>query len=105
MYVDLAGFTTYLTDNITARTRHIPIPWEDYDFLVENLADGDYTYLEIRDGNAIEYIKVANECDTIVIDRGVEKTRAYAFRCGTGVTFQLTRRGVEDTICQMENCE
>lgn len=104
MYIDLAGFVTRLTDNISRKSSHLPIPQKDYDFLLENLADGDHSFLELRDGKAIEYVKVINICDKIVLERGAEKTHATAFRCGIGVSFQLTMQGVKDTVCQMENC-
>lgn len=105
MYIDLAGFVTRLTENISYKSRHLPIPQKDYDFLLENLADEDYSFLEVRDGKAIEYIKVMNVCDKIVLERGAEQTRTTAFRCGTGVSFRLTMQGVKDTVCQMENCD
>lgn len=105
MYVDLAGFVTHLTDNITYKSRHLPIPQEDYDFLLETLEDGDYSFLELRDGKAIEYVKMVNVCSKIVLERGAEQTRVTAFRCGTVVSFQLTMQGVKDTVCQMENCD
>ena len=104
MYIDLGGFVTKLADNITSKSRHLPIPQQAYDFLLEHLADGDYSFLEVRDGKAIEYVKVRNVCDKIVLDRGAEKTKATAFHCGTGVSFQLTMQGVKDTVCQMEDC-
>lgn len=104
MYIDLAGFVTRLTENISYKSRHLPIPQVDYDVLLDRLADGDYSFLEIRDGNAIEYVKVMNVCDKIVIERGAEQTRTHSFRCGTGVAFVLTMQGVQDTVCQMENC-
>ena len=105
MYIDLAGFVTRLTDNITYKSRHLPIPQEAYDFLLEHLADGNHSFLEIRDGNAIEYVKALNVCDRIVLERGAEQTRPLSFRCGTGVSFQLTMQGVKDTVCQMEDSD
>lgn len=105
MYKSLAGFVTRLTDNISYKSRHLPVPREDYDLLREKLADGDYSYLEIRDGKAIEIVKVINTCDRIVIERGAERTRTTAFRCGTGVSFTLTMQGIKDTVCQMERCD
>ena len=105
MYKDLAGLVTRLTSNITHKHTHLPIPQQHYNLLLDELADGDHSFLEIRDGNAIEYVKVMNICDKIVIERGAEKTRPLAFRCGTGVSFQLTMQGVKDTVCQIENCD
>lgn len=105
MYVSLAGFVTRLTDNISWKTRYLPIEQNDYDFLLKQLADEDYSFLEIRDGNASEVVKVTNICGKIVIDRGAEKTRPLAFRCGTGIAFLLTKQGVEDMVCQMEDCD
>lgn len=104
-YIPLAGFVTRLTDNITYKARYLPVSDEDYRFLLRELADGDYSFLEIRDGNAIEVVKVVNACDRIMIERGAEQTRPLSFRCGIGVAFILTMQGVKDTICQMENCD
>lgn len=105
MYIDLAGFSTKLTADISYKSRHLPIPPWDYDLLLDKLADGDHSYLELRDGKAIEIARVYNFCDKIVIERGREETRTTAFRCGTGVSFTLTMQGVRDTICQLENCD
>lgn len=107
MYMNLAGFASRLTGNITDKTRHLPLPNEDYMWLLSQLDDGDHSYLEIRDGNTIEVVQVTNTCDALVIDRGVEQTRPMSFRCGTGVLFTLTMQGVKDMICQMtdEDCK
>ena len=102
MYIPLAGFVARLTENISWKTRHLPIEQNNHDFLLGQLADEDYSFLEIRDGNAIEIVKVLNVCDKIVIERGAEQTRPLAFRCGTGVAFTITMQGVMDTVCQME---
>lgn len=104
MYIPLAGFTTHLIGNISWKTRYVPIPQDDYDFLIEQLADEDYSFLEVKDGNAIEIVKVINICDKLVIDRGVEQTRPLSFRCGTKIAFIMTMQGVKDTVCQMETC-
>ena len=105
VYKPLAGFVTRLTENITYKTAHLPIDEVSYQILLDNLAEGDYSFLEIRDGNAIEVVKVINFCDKIVIERGQELTKPLSFLCGTGVSFQLTMQGVKDTVCQMENCD
>ena len=100
-YIPLAGFVARLTENITYKTRHLPIDEVSYQILLDTLADDDYSFLEIRDGNAIEYVKVMNICDKIVIERGAEQTRPQSFRCGIGVAFIQTMQGVKDAICQM----
>lgn len=105
MYVDLAGFYSRLTKNITAKTRSLHIDDEDELILLEHLKDGDHTFFEIRDGNAIEIVKLTNICDKLVLERGVEKTNPLAFRCGVGISFTLTMQGVKDTVCQMGDCE
>lgn len=105
MYIPLAGFVTRLTDNITYKTRYLPVSQADYDYLLDKLADDDHSFLEIRDGNAIEVVKVINVCDRIMIERGAEQTRPQSFRCGIGVAFTQTMQSVKDTICQMEHCE
>lgn len=104
-YIPLAGFVTRLTENITYKTRHLPIDEVSYQLLLDNLADDDYSFLEIRDGNAIEIVKVINKCDKLILERGAEQTRPTSFRCGVGVAFVLTMQGVKDTVCQMESCD
>lgn len=107
MYISIAGFASRLALNITETSRHLPLPKAAYEDLIGLLDDGDYSFLEIRDGNTIEVVKVRNVCDALVIDRGAEKTRPMSFRCGTGVAFTLTMQGVMDMACQMtdEDCE
>ena len=63
VYKPLAGFVTRLTENITYKTTYLPIDEVSYQILLNNLAQGDYSFLEIRDGNAIEVVKVINFCD------------------------------------------
>lgn len=104
MYVPLAGFVAELNENITYKTRYLPVDNKSYDLLLEKLADEDYSFLEIRDGNAIEIVKVVNICDKIMIERGAEQTRPQSFRCGIGVAFVQTMHGIKDTVCQMDNC-
>ena len=105
VYKPLAGFVTRLTENITYKTRHLPIDESGYQLLLDNLADDDYSFLEIRDGNAIEVVKVINFCDKIMIERGAEQTRPQSFRCGIGVAFVKTMQGVKDTVCQMNESD
>ena len=104
-YIPLAGFVARLTENITYKTRHLPIDESSYQLLLDNLADDDYSFLEIRDGNAIEVVKVVNVCDKIMIERGAEQTRPQSFRCGIGVAFVQTMQGVKDTVCQMNESD
>lgn len=104
MYVPLAGFVARLTENISWKTRYLPIEQHKYDLLIEQLDDGDHSFIAIREGNAIEIVKVINVCGKIVLERGVEQTRPLAFRCGTRVEFILIMQGVKDTVCQMETC-
>lgn len=104
MYKPLAGFVTRLIDNLSARDRHLPISDYYYDWLLDELEDGDYSFLELRDGNGSEVVKVKNWCNSLVIDRGMELTKPLAFRCGIGVSFIMTEQGVKDTVCQMTEC-
>lgn len=101
VYKPLAGFVTRLTENITYKTTYLPIDEVSYQILLNNLAEGDYSFLEIRDGNAVEVVKVINFCDKIVIERGQELTKPLSFRCGIGVAFVKTMQGVKDTVCQL----
>lgn len=105
MYVPLGGFITRLTNSISNKSTHLPIPSGDYDTLLHHLADGDYSFLEIRDGRAGEVVKVTNLCGKIVLERGADKTTNLGFRCGSAVLFVLTMQGVKDTICQMKECD
>lgn len=105
MYVNLGGFVTRLNANLAVDDRHLPIPAEAAAFIRQHLKDSDHTFLELRDGKAIEFVKITNVCGKLVIDRGVEQTKATAFRCGTGISFQLTMQAIKDTICQLEGCK
>lgn len=100
-YIPLAGFVARLQGGILPSTRHLPLSEAAYQTLLDTLGDGGYSFLEIRDGNAAEVVKVRNVCGKIVIDRGAEETSPLAFRCGIGVAFTLTAQGVKDAVCQM----
>lgn len=105
MYVTLAGFTTTLTKNISWKTCYLPIEISKHELLRKELGDGDHTFFELKDGNAIEIIKIVNICDKIAILRGQEGTRPQAFPCGTSVSYVSTEQGVKDMVCQMEDCD
>lgn len=104
MYVPLDGFVTKLTDNITYKTRYLPVAPDVYDELLHHLADGDHTFMQLKDGKAIEVVKLHNVCDRLVMDRAAELTRPTSFPCGATVMFVLTEQGVKDAVCQMEEC-
>ena len=105
VYKPLAGFVTRLTENITYKTTYLPIDEVSYQILLNNLAEGDYSFLEIRDGNVIEVVKVINFCDNIVIERGEELTMPLSFRCGIVVAFVQPMQGVKDPVCQMNESD
>ena len=102
VYKPLAGFVTRLTENITYKTAYLPIDEVSHQILLNNLAEGDYSFLEIRDGNEAEVVKVINFCDKIVIERGQELTKTLSFRCGIVVVFVKTMQRVIKTVCQMD---
>lgn len=107
-YIPLAGFYTRLIDNLKRDEIYLPISDEDYDFLYEKLDEDDtYSYLEIRDGRAIEIVKIYNYCGHIYMERGIDCTSSLSFRCGSSVRFILTEESVKNLICQMEDedCE
>lgn len=104
MYIAIGGFVARLTENISWKTCYLPIERKKYEFLLDQLDDEDYSFLEIRDGRAIEIVKVINICGKLVLERAAEGTRPLAFRCGTSVAFTMTMQGVMDTVCQMESC-
>lgn len=105
MYKDMMGFITTLTDNLSKKQRSLPIHEDKYEELLDYLDDGDYTFMRIQQGRAIEYVKVTNVCDKLVLDRGAEETTPLWFACGSSIEFALTKTGIERTICQMETCE
>ena len=113
MFVEIDGFISILDKELSPSDRFIPFknpyPYfeDEYEYLLSKLEDGDWTYLEIRDGNAIEIVRLENICEVLILDRGQEGTKPLAFKCGSIITFALTEQGVKDLICQMEDkdCE
>lgn len=104
MYIPLAGIETKLINNLSSKAIYLPIPQEIEDKLLEHLNGGDYSHLIIRDGKAVEYVKLKNVCGKLVIVRGIDKTKPLGFRCGSSVAYILTKQGVEDMVCQMQEC-
>lgn len=107
MYVPLFGFQTHLTATLPETSRGLPIPETAYQHLLSRLDDGDWSYLELREGRTSEVVRVRNQCGKLVLDRGVECTAARCQRCGVGVFFVMTAQGVRDAVCQMtdKDCE
>lgn len=102
-YIPLAGFYTRLVDNLRDYEIYLPLSDEDYDFLYRYLEEDDtYSYLEIRDGKAIEIVKIYNYCGHIYMERGIDCTKPLSFRCGVSVRFILTKSSIENLICQLE---
>lgn len=107
MYIPLFGFQTHLREGLPVDGRHLPIPETAYQHLLLRLDDGDWSYLELREGRVSEVVRVHNVCGKLVIDRGVECTAPRCQRCGIGVFFVMTAQGVRDAVCQMtdKDCE
>lgn len=105
MFVSAPWFHAELEKDFKIGNSFLPIDKDARKKLLDALGDGNFTYLSIHDGLAVEVVKATNVCGRLVLTRGAERTRALSFRCGTPVNFILTMDGVKKIVCQMESCD
>lgn len=104
MYIPLGGFFTHINRALSREDSFLPINNIDYAKLLQTLPYGGYSFLLLKDGNAVEFVKVTNSCGKLVLIRGVESTNRLYFRCGSIVKFAICSQGIMDFVCQTEKC-
>lgn len=98
-YKWLNGYSTVLNDKLNAKDGLLPI--DDAKILAETL-DSDHTYLTINDGTGAEIVKAYSFGNEVKIERGQGGTEAKTFPMGACVKWEVTKAGIEETICNAD---
>lgn len=100
-YIWLNGFKSRLSSSLPSSGGVLEVVDKS---LSNRLIEG-YTYLVIDDGTGAEIVKAETLGDQIKITRGMDGTVAKAFPSGACVSWQTTRLGIRDTVCNKDfNC-
>lgn len=105
MYKPLFGFSTDIISYAPAEEAFVPVSETVRRELLSLLDTGDYTYVELSDGNAVELAKLQNYCGALILYRGVFGTKAKQFPCGAKLQYVITPHTVEKLTCYLDNCE
>lgn len=105
MYKPLLGFQTKTTSYTPAEGAHLAVSDLVRRRLLELLDSGEYAYVKLTDGNAVEIAKLQNYCGTIILYRGAYGSSTKAFPCGSKIEYVITPHTVEKLLCAMETCE
>lgn len=96
---ELAGYSQKLTGKLESDAISLPL---DTTSLLAALPEvGDYTYLTLDDGVSMEVVKVYNDANEILIERGQGGTSSSSFPIGTCMKFRITGVWIEDFVCSM----
>lgn len=105
-YINTFGFISRITESIKSDQTYLPLPDGDYAWLRKKLKnDWDWTMVELRDGNAIELVRIVNACGRFMVLRGRDGSTPLAFPCGTGVRSELSPSVIEQIVCQLDSCK
>lgn len=97
-YKWLNGYQTQLTSTLAKDGRLLTVDSATAAALAVKL-DADYTYLVINDGTGAEVVKAIAFGNQVQIDRAQEGTEANAYPAGSCVRWEVTKSGIEDTVC------
>ena len=101
-------FSAYTTQRLEAGDRYLPMSEAATADLLAILQEPEsYIYLTVRSDTALETVRAYNEAGTILIDRGLEGTRAVLHHAGSCISSiqPTTLAVIKDLICNYSCCE
>lgn len=100
----LTPISFVLNNVLEADDKYLPITMPDLTRLLAHIPEGEDTYLTIKDGLYTEYLRVENQCGTILIERGAGGTAPRRFPRGSCVFFEMSLPVVQWLICNYDCC-
>lgn len=87
-----------------ADDKYFPLNASDMARLVEHIPDGDETILTIHDDLYTEWVRVENQCGTLVVHRAQGGSTARKFPRGACVFFETSLPVIQWLICNYDCC-
>lgn len=99
-------FSAYTSAVMQAGDNYLPLCASAESDLVKLLGEDGYTYLSILDDTNMEAVKVTNDHGTLVVERGLEGTKAVTHPSGSCVksVSPVVLAAVKDLICNYDCC-
>lgn len=101
----LTPISLVLNDVLLVNDKYIPLTKQDMARLVEHIPDGEEMLLTIRDNLYTEWVRVENQCGTIILHRGHGGSVARKFPRGSCVFFEASVPVIKWLICNYDCCE
>lgn len=83
---------------------YLPLAQADMSRLVALVPDGEEMILTLQDNLYTEWVRVYNECGTILVERGLD-CEARKFPRGTCLFFEMSLPLVKWLVCNLDCCE
>lgn len=99
-------FSAYTSDIMQAGDNYLPLCRAAESDLVKLLGEDGYTFLTILDDTNMEAVKVTNDHGTLVVERGLEGTKAVAHPAGACVksVSPAILAAIKDLVCNYDCC-
>ena len=98
-------FSALLNATLQADSGYLPLAPADMNRLLTLIPEGDFMLLILDDAIHQEYVKVTNQCGTLLMERGLYDTEAVNFPLGSCVTMDVTPALVKWLICNYDCCD
>lgn len=100
----LFGYRGYLGAKLDKEDGVLVLDKKSHGELVSRLSkDGEYGHLVITDRRCFEVVKVRLDCDSLIVERGVDGTKPSTFPCGALLSGDLVPSDIRYMICN-ESC-
>mgnify|MGYP003304520609 CR=1 FL=1 len=93
-----------LADILEADDKHFTLTDRDQARLLAHIPDGEEAILTVRDNLYTEWVRVTNQCGTLVLERGLGDSDARKFPKGSCVFFEASVPVIQWLICNHDCC-
>jgi len=98
-------FSAHLSKSIQADSGFLPLAEADENRLKALVPEDEEILLTLKDDLYIEYVKITNTCDALLMERGQSESIARKFPRGTCVFFENSIAVTQWLICNFNCCE
>lgn len=98
-------FSAFLTRAIDADAGALPLSEADENRLKSLVPESEEILLTLKDDLHVEYVKITNTCDALLLERGLSGTVARKFPRGTCVFFENSIAVTQWLICNFNCCD
>lgn len=98
-------FSAFLTRAINPDSGALPLSVDDENRLKSLVPEGEEILLTLKDDLHVEYVKITNTCDSLLLERGLSVTAGCKFPRGTCVFFENSIAVTQWLICNFNCCD